>query len=318
MLYVNGILLKVDEANEGQVLSTIKLAVTTEVEKIDRNKSCRICLNTYEKTDLFCLFSTNSMFQSLSVSAAIQECFQVTLQDQENFPRYVCVQCASSTLQAYTFKKCLLRSEDTLNSRLINQLPVEDINEILLCESDVKLEDLDDESCKLSIISDHNYSKDVVSDMILSTPLAKEETDQQEIVEKNVDDKLENHEITKKPKKYSMKPLSSHLEKWWRKSNGPPYICQICSREYGTKYNAFYTHIRTHFISKPPCPYCGKRFPYDKLLIHIRSHTNEKPFSCTQCSAKFSLQGNLNRHLVCHTGESLTNVISVDDCYSPA
>ncbi|CEG82084.1 Putative C2H2 type zinc finger domain protein [Rhizopus microsporus] len=54
-----------------------------------------------------------------------------------------------------------------------------------------------------------------------------------------------------------------------------------------------------------PClhPGCGKVFnrPYN-LTSHMRTHTSEKPYACSQCGRKFARQHDRNRHEKLHWG----------------
>ncbi|XP_040909624.1 uncharacterized protein LOC121192125 [Toxotes jaculatrix] len=53
-----------------------------------------------------------------------------------------------------------------------------------------------------------------------------------------------------------------------------------------------------------PCSYCGKRFSLKgNLNRHIRDHTGERPFPCTGCEKSFKDSGSLTAHMRCHTGE---------------
>ncbi|XP_041664754.1 zinc finger and SCAN domain-containing protein 2-like [Cheilinus undulatus] len=53
-----------------------------------------------------------------------------------------------------------------------------------------------------------------------------------------------------------------------------------------------------------PCSYCGKRFSLKgNLNRHIRDHTGERPFPCSSCEKSFKDSGSLTAHMRCHTGE---------------
>ena len=46
------------------------------------------------------------------------------------------------------------------------------------------------------------------------------------------------------------------------------------------------------------CPQCGKiATSKGKLVIHMRTHTGEKPYICDLCTLTFPSKSNLNRHM---------------------
>ncbi|KAL4235063.1 hypothetical protein ACF0H5_006701 [Mactra antiquata] len=50
------------------------------------------------------------------------------------------------------------------------------------------------------------------------------------------------------------------------------------------------------------CPDCGTSIKKNNLMVHLRTHTDERPFSCRICPKKFRSNYNLRKHLLGHFG----------------
>ena len=52
------------------------------------------------------------------------------------------------------------------------------------------------------------------------------------------------------------------------------------------------------------CGVCEKMFRYQSdLAVHMRRHTNERPYKCDVCEQRFRTSGNLQSHMRIHTKE---------------
>ncbi|XP_074540411.1 zinc finger protein 574 [Halichoeres trimaculatus] len=98
--------------------------------------------------------------------------------------------------------------------------------------------------------------------------------------------------------------LAHFQGKLGRSKNRPRFRCQICHKDFA--YNStFNVHMRTHTDERPfECSTCGKRFrQLPHLQDHERIHSGLRPFCCWICGKSFSVAARLTEHARTHSGE---------------
>ncbi|XP_069691306.1 zinc finger protein OZF-like isoform X2 [Periplaneta americana] len=83
------------------------------------------------------------------------------------------------------------------------------------------------------------------------------------------------------------------------------FTCRDCNKVFPRRQKLI-RHLRTHTNEMPySCPECGKSFRRSNMFAkHMQAHAaGEKPYRCTECGKSFCHSHILKEHIRIHTGE---------------
>lgn len=95
--------------------------------------------------------------------------------------------------------------------------------------------------------------------------------------------------------------LKSHLDNHMALHSATSQTCNVCKKTFANVYRLqrhMISHDESTDLRKFKCEQCGKAFKFKHhLKEHIRIHSGEKPFECSNCRKRFSHSGSYSSHM---------------------
>lgn len=251
-------------------------------------KICRTCLTNPGTVPLFV------KQDDILLSVKIMQCVNLNITQEDGLPDHICTNCESELAIAHNFIDKCLDADKRLREGSSIQILTEDKLNI-----NIKDEYEDFEA---------PYDEPYFTKNDINLELNKRKS----IHNGNIKKKTYKRK-TIKCEECGLKVLSSSAMKLHKRvhTGEKPFCCPDCNKKFSREENLS-RHLMQHIRGRKKyerrakiekaapvqCNYCGLLVKTPSaMVIHLRTHTGERPFACDSCTKTFRTKGSLKRHI---------------------
>nr|XP_029731268.1 zinc finger protein 613-like [Aedes albopictus] len=265
---------------------------------------CRFCLHA-NATDLSSIFdeiSENVIAMNQTIQKVLKM-LEIQISSGDLLPKLVCISCRDTLVSISHFQRNAQRSFDLLEKAM--ETKPGDLTLVKNSDTELSLDETFDglEPDAVEDYDPHQEIAEVKEELEVSTSAFSivEVEDQAKNEEYLEEDFLEDDGFIPVQDDGQIIVYSKpKAPKTTRKPNAK--VCTIC----GAKTTAMSVHMRTHTNDRPfACSMCDMKFYTNgKLRCHFDSvHIGERKFSCEICGKSFVLKKNLKAHIMSHSAK---------------
>ncbi|XP_060802984.1 zinc finger protein 714 isoform X2 [Amyelois transitella] len=276
-----------------------KIFRESKMGKLSSDKICRVCAKV-GSTPL------SQKIDGYDIMSAICSITNVTINVQDSLPKFICTECLETLKIAVAFKKNC-EASDRKFKKILNPMGDPSFHSYPYSKHDFQLilhqmklkrlrceEKLQRERVKKEKLKE---KKEVKTKQFKCSPCDMDFPNKDALMEH----RRERQCMRRACELCGQLVLSIAQHMRHMHKENVLHKCPTCGKEFpivARLKNHMLVHTDTFNFFCDLCPYKCKHKYY--LVMHMRTHTGEKPYKCPQCQATFVNPSNLNKHKLTH------------------